>query len=207
MRNTKYIIITIALVMASLGSIFFWLQTQNHTMGVQVKTEISETQALVASSEDLIENQEDKQVIDEAIEKLDNRGAEVKTTPDDQVQQATVGAVDLAVQFYNPDEDIDDYWIFQVAMDTHSVDLDLIDLKSSIYFIGDNGLPIESGFKVKKSGSGHHVSQYIELPKRINGQETILKDFKRFKMILKGIDGVEITELIWDMTKYPALFN
>lgn len=205
--NKKYVIIAVVALVALGGGALYWAQAQKLDYAVEASEVISESVEVKNQIEAPGENGELAQTKEESLKTPKPTTAKVKTSPEEQVQQVTVGAVDIAVQFYNPDKNVDDYWIFQVAMDTHSVDLDLIDLQKSIYFIDGNGKIIEEGFKVKKSGSGHHVSQYVELPKHIDGADTIYKEFKSFKMVFKNIDGIEKTELEWDMTIYPELFD
>jgi len=207
MKDKKNVIIAVIALLIIGSGAFFWSQTQKDDYAVKASEVISESLEVNYSIETEGESEAYAQTKEESLKTPKPTTAKVKTIPKKQVQQASVGAVDLAVQFYNPDKNVDDYWIFQVAMDTHSVDLDQIDLQESIYFIDGNGKIIEDGFTVKKSGSGHHVSQYVELPKHINGEDTIYKEFESFKLVFKNIDGVEKTELEWDMTIYPEIFD
>lgn len=122
-------------------------------------------------------------------------------------KKAQAGSVDLVVEFNNIEENNDDYWIFKVALDTHSVDLDQINLMKSVYFADSDGDVIEDQFEVEKTGSGHHILQIVKLPKIIGDKQTISRDERTFKMIFKNIDGVEETKFLWDMTEYPDIFN
>lgn len=140
------------------------------------------------------------------VKKPNENEVGIKERSNASVQSISIGAVDIEVQFYNEEIPSLEDWIFMIDMDTHSVDLDQIDLEKSVYFMDDNGNIINEGFKARKSGSGHHISQYIELPKQINGEETIKSDFTSFKMVFLNIDGVEKSELEWDMTLFADAF-
>ncbi len=130
-----------------------------------------------------------------------------KSNSRNMIQTAIAGEVEINAMFMNPNQNDKEFWIFQLAMDTHSVDLDKINLLDSLMFVDDNGIEILEGFEIKKEGEGHHVSRYIKLKKHIDGKDTILKEFKEFTMVLMNIDGVERTELTWDMTAYPNIFD
>lgn len=133
--------------------------------------------------------------------------SESKTESNEIIKKTSAGAVDLVVEFNNIEENNENYWIFNVSLDTHSVDLDQINLQNSLYFVNGNGRVIEDEIEIEKSGSGHHVSQLVKLPKRLGKEDTIYKDDKNFKMIFKDIDGVEETEFEWDMRKFPDVFD
>ena len=208
MKNAKYFIIALAVMLIVGGGALYWSQTHKVDYAVEASEVITESLGDKKTPGEISSSESDySQTKEESLETPKPTEARIKTSPNEVVQEASAGAVDLAVQFYNPEKNVDDFWIFQVAMDTHSVDLDQIDLQESVYFIDGNGKIIDEGFKVKKSGSGHHVSQYVELPKHIKGVDTIYKEFKSFKMVFKDIDGVKKTELEWDMTAFPEIFD
>lgn len=143
-----------------------------------------------SSNEELVEN--NQKMISEAV---------------DTYKEVSIGAIDIAVEFINPTNDIEDFWIFKISLDTHSVDLDSIDFEKSISFASGNETVIKNGFELKQYGSGHHISRVIELPKKINGKDTILKEFDSFKIIFSNIEDVEKTEIEWSLDKYSTLFN
>lgn len=208
MKSSKYLLVALAVILLIGGGALYWSKTHKVDYAVEVSEVISDSLGdRKPPNEDIKNDESYSQTEEESLKISKPSKAKIKTSPKEVVQEASVGAVDLAVQFYNPEKNVDDYWIFQVAMDTHSVDLDQIDLQESVYFIDGNGKIIDDGFEVKKSGAGHHVSQYVELPKHINGVDTIFKEFKSFKMIFKNIDGVKKTELEWDMTTFPEIFD
>lgn len=125
----------------------------------------------------------------------------------DTYKEVNIGEIDVGVEFINPTNNIEDFWIFEISLNTHSVDLEAIDFEKSISFISGNEFIIKNGFKLKEYGSGHHISRVLELPKRINGKDTILKEYDSFKMIFSNIENVEKTEIEWNMDKYSSIFN
>lgn len=83
-----------------------------------------------------------------------------------------------------PEISTEDEWIFQVALNTHYVDLDQLNLAEYLTFIGAITLKGEAdGITVKREGSGHHISDYIYVPKEITGVKTIDVSTKEIEMI------------------------
>lgn len=197
------IVIIILLLLTGVLSLYLALSSKAE-MGVKNVDSITENLSTKASSEN---NSVTIQAKDDTIKSKIASLNKTETSSTELVKEASIEQVDIKVKFSNPEKNISDTWIFQIAMDTHSVDLDQIDLQNSVYFIGDNGKMIDDGFIVKRTGSGHHISQYIELPKVLNGENTIEKEFKSFKMVFKDINGINLTELTWDMTNYNSIFN
>jgi len=175
--NKKILVTLIAVVITIVLSYYF----------IVVK---SSNEELVGNSEELVGNNEE--LISEAA---------------DTYKEVSIGEIDIAVEFVNPTNDMEEFWIFKISLDTHSVDLDSIDFEKSISFMSGNETVAENGFELKQYGSGHHISRVIELPKKINGKDTILKEFDSFKMIFSNIENVDKTEIEWDMNKYSILFN
>ncbi|MGB3367890.1 MAG: hypothetical protein WBA54_10395 [Acidaminobacteraceae bacterium] len=134
-----------------------------------------------------------------------NDGFVIETA--DTYKEVRIGEIDIAVEFINPTNNIEDFWSFEISLDTHSVDLEAIDFEKSISFISGNDVIIKNGFELKEYGSGHHISRVLELPKKINGKDTILKESDSFKMIFSNIENVEKTEIEWNMDKYSSIFN
>ncbi len=206
MISLRKLITLLAVLIIIGGGALYWSKTHKVDYVVEASGAVAESGDQMTQEPEGVNSVSYSLSQKESLETTKQADAYSETSSDEIVQLAAVGAVDLAVQFYNAEKPVEDYWVFQVAMDTHSVDLDQIDLVKSVYFIDGNGKTIKTGFKVKKSGAGHHVSQYIELPKQLNGEETIRKDDTGFKMVFMNIDGVEKTTLEWDMTTFSKVF-
>lgn len=180
--NKKIIIVILTLIIAILSGYFFTIikKSNNENESITNKTNFK-NEVLVS-----------KELMNEDVNSF---------------REVSVGAIDIGVDFINPNEDVEDYWVFKISLDTHSADLNIIDLEKAISFMPSDEIIIEKGFEVNKKGSGHHISRFIELPKIIDGEETLLKESDSFKMIFRNIEGVDKTVIEWDMTKYPNLFS
>jgi hypothetical protein len=183
----KKILATLIVVIITLALSYYFIVVKNNNY-----KSIEEVNELVikSSKDELVVNNEDF-VIETA----------------DTYKEVNIGEIDIAVEFINPTNNIEDFWIFKISLDTHSVDLDAIDFEKSISFISGNETVTKNGFKLKEYGSGHHISRVLELPKKINGKDTILKEFDSFKMIFSNIENIEKTEIEWNIDKYSSLFN
>lgn len=115
--------------------------------------------------------------------------------------------IDFEIIFMNPSENDEVYWAFKMYTNTHSVNLDEIPFADKIHFIDDTGQKIDGEIKFEKRGSGHHLEQYIKLPKQVNDRRTILKEFKSLKLVISDIDDIDELIFEWDLTLYPNLFD
>jgi len=173
------------------------------------KDEIVENKEEIAverSKDELVENKEEIVVTNSKDELVEN-SEEIISELADTYKEVSIGEIDIIVEFVNLTKKIDDFWVFKISLDTHSVDLDAIDFEKSISFMYGNEPVIENGFELKQYGSGHHISRVIELPKKVNGKDTISGEFDSFKMIFSNIENIEKTEIEWNMNKYSTLFN
>ncbi len=80
---------------------------------------------------------------------------------------------------------------FQVALDTHSVNLDNYDLKSLVS-LRDNTGKLSPPTAVENKGSGHHRQATLSFPKPPNG-------VKRFELVVKDIAGIKERIFRWDL--------
>lgn len=111
------------------------------------------------------------------------------------------GAVSVAITFLNPVENNNDYWVFEMAINTHSVNLDQYDFhKLTSLSIDDKTFHDE--FVFEKEGIGHHITYNIKVPKIIDGNKIITKESKNLILYLKDIDGIPLRTYEWDLTQY-----
>lgn len=80
---------------------------------------------------------------------------------------------------------------FQVVLDTHSVDLDVFDLKTLSLLRDEAGKTYEPT-RVENKGSGHHREIVLSFPRP--GPET-----KRLELVIKDIAGVKERTFRWDL--------
>lgn len=125
---------------------------------------------------------EDKSNIEEQIIRFDDKGE-----------------VNVAILLNNLIESDENNVVFKVYLDTHSVDLDLLDLGNSSILRTGNGFVIDKGFTWKKAaGEGHHIFGYLKLPRKHNGID-ILNNAKEFiELEIKNIGDVQSRLFRWD---------
>ncbi len=107
--------------------------------------------------------------------------------PDGQAQQDDQGQVEVAVTPLNlghHDETID----FDVAMNTHSVDLSM-DLAALATLSTDTGLTVNA-VAWNAPGGGHHVSGVINFPAVVDDTH-ILDDASRLTLTIRDVDAPE----------------
>jgi hypothetical protein len=80
---------------------------------------------------------------------------------------------------------------FQVVLDTHSVDLDAIDIKN-ISVLRDEGGKSYQPTQVENKGGGHHREVTLAFPKSAIGA-------KRLELVLKDIAGVKERSFRWEL--------
>lgn len=104
-------------------------------------------------------------------------------------QTVSGGGVTAKVTYLNPKRSEEP--IFQVVLDTHSVNLDAYDLKTLTVLRDDTGkenLPKEA----ENKGSGHHREVSLVFP-------PVTPEATRLEMIIKDIAGVKERTFRWDL--------
>lgn len=108
------------------------------------------------------------------------------------------GQVELTVHFEDGDTN-PDYWVFDIELNTHSVNLDAIDLPSYVMFMGRQNVSSADGIRAERTGSGHHVSDQLFIPKRVNGEWTIDDHTSSVKLTFSGIGGSTEGSAEWEL--------
>ena len=80
---------------------------------------------------------------------------------------------------------------FQMALDTHSINLDSYDLKT-ISVLRDDAGNTYSPTAVENKGSGHHRETIVSFAKVASGT-------KRVELVIKDIAGVKERIFRWDL--------
>ena len=101
------------------------------------------------------------------------------------------GGVTVKVTYLNP-QDTDNAQ-FQVALDTHSVNLDSYDLKNLSLLRDDAGQSYPPT-QVENKGSGHHREFTLIFPKPSAGT-------KRLEFVIQDIAKVEERSFRWDLSQ------
>jgi hypothetical protein len=105
------------------------------------------------------------------------------------------GSVTLKVTWPGPSAGLS----FAVAMDTHSVDLDGVDLGQSAVLRNDRGIEVKpSAWEVPKGG--HHRSGTLTFPdKGPDGVPVIGPDTRAVELVIRNVAGVPERTLRWDL--------
>lgn len=112
------------------------------------------------------------------------------------------GDVEVQITFMNPMGENEEYWIFETAFNTHIVDLEQYDFSKLISFSTDEGVEIQEDIEFKTEGAGHHIKQYIQIPKIVDGKEVITNNTKTISIQVKDVDNIPLRTFAWDMAEY-----
>jgi hypothetical protein len=104
-------------------------------------------------------------------------------------QSVAGGGVTAKVTYLNPKATDDPR--FQVVLDTHSVNLDVYDLKSIAVLRDDSGKSY-APTSAENKGSGHHREATITFPK-------LSPEAKRVEVIIKDVAGVKERTFVWNL--------
>ncbi|HCX64660.1 MAG TPA: hypothetical protein DHN33_05570 [Eubacteriaceae bacterium] len=107
-------------------------------------------------------------------------------------------SVTVGVAFKNPEEKDEDYFNFEVALNTHSVDLDGYDLsKMTSLNVGDE-IEITKDIQwTMVEGGGHHVSGTIKVPRQYEGEKIDYKDKEYIRLEIMKLDGINSRVFEW----------
>jgi hypothetical protein len=104
-------------------------------------------------------------------------------------QNVAEGGVTTKVTYLNP-KSVDEPR-FQIALDTHSVNLDAYELKTIAVLRDDTGKSY-GPTSVENRGGGHHRETFITFPKLSPGT-------KRMELVIKDIAGVKERTFVWNL--------
>ncbi|MFT9498206.1 hypothetical protein [Anaerosolibacter sp.] len=125
----------------------------------------------------------------EVINELTNRLLRIDSQSDVQV-----GAI-----LVNPIKDDENFYIFKVQFNTHSVNLDQYDFNDMAIFTTSVGIELKDEVIWEKiDGEGHHYLGNYKVPKVIEGRSTIDKNTEFITLGIINLDGIERRELKWE---------
>jgi hypothetical protein len=116
-------------------------------------------------------------------------GGVIAAIASDATQAVADGGVTVKVTYLNPKGS--DGARFQVALDTHSVNLDSYDLKT-VSVLRDDAGNTYSPTAVENKGSGHHRETTVSFAKVASGT-------KRVELVIKDVAGVKERIFRWDL--------
>ena len=98
------------------------------------------------------------------------------------------GGVTVKVTYLNPQGEEDAR--FDIALDTHSVNLDAYDLKA-VSVLRDEAGNAYQPIRIENKGSGHHRQLVLVFPKPS-------EEVKKLELVIKDIGGVKERIFHWD---------
>jgi hypothetical protein len=107
----------------------------------------------------------------------------------DPTQSVAGGGVTVKATYLNPKSKDDPR--FQIMLDTHSVNLDVYDLKSIAVLRDDTGKS-DVPTAVENKGGGHHRETVISFPK-------VSPCVKRLELVIKDLAGVKERTFAWNL--------
>lgn len=110
-------------------------------------------------------------------------------------QTSDAGAVTLKATWSDPGVGL----AFTVAMDTHSVDLDEIDLSESATLRTDKGVEVKPSSWEAPKGGHHREGTLIFPDKGSDGVPLIGPDTRVVELIIRNVAGVPERTLRWDL--------
>ncbi|PAB58604.1 hypothetical protein [Anaeromicrobium sediminis] len=178
-------ILIIILVLIVSATLIFSFNKYSNTQ--KLSEEIVEENNIVENVDD--ESYEDEDKINEEFIRVDSQGS-----------------VDVAAYFHNLSEDNEEYLIFELMFNTHSVELDNIDFADLSNVKNNNGFTVDEGIIwEKENGSGHHISGYLKVPKKYKEKNMVDESTSSIELEIKGLDEIQSRKFIWDEEALQSL--
>ncbi len=115
-------------------------------------------------------------------------------------QRNSAGNVTIDVTWENPKETSGPL-TFSVAMNTHSVDLDGVDLGRLAVLRNDSGQEVKPQKWDAPSGGGHHRSGVLTFPsKDSSGKPIVGPGTKTLELVIRDVAGVKERVLRWEIS-------
>lgn len=111
------------------------------------------------------------------------------------------GNVEVQVVFLNPLQKLNnDYLIFQIALNSHYVNLSNYDITKNAVIKDSSGRIIVEGFTWKQihNNKGHHLMGVLMVPDLKSELSLTKDDLEWIKLVIKGIPNIEYREFHWD---------
>lgn len=111
------------------------------------------------------------------------------------IKEAEAAGVKVKVTYRNPGKGSAP--VFEVALDTHSADLDQYKLEEVAVLRDDSGKEFKAA-QVSAAGSGHHREALLEF------KDADLSSIKYIELVVKGVAGVDERVFRFETVKRPA---
>lgn len=112
------------------------------------------------------------------------------------------GNVSVSIKWLGFDENNKKLLMFEVELNTHSVDLSNVSLDKMSVASNDAGVRVDSGMIWEEiSDAGHHVSGYLKVPNEQNGRRLVDNSTKYIRIEIKGLAKVSSRVFEWDRNR------
>jgi hypothetical protein len=111
------------------------------------------------------------------------------------------GNVEVRAIFVNPVMEMrEDKLVFQIAFNTHSVNLANYDITRKVVIEDSRGRAVTEGFQWEElhNMAYHHVLGFLTVPD-LKEKSLMAKDVEWIKLVLRGIPKIERREFKWDV--------
>ncbi|WP_130806083.1 hypothetical protein [Senegalia massiliensis] len=130
---------------------------------------------------------------EEVVESEEESGVDYR----DYIRNHSGGSVDVAIVLKNIVEDNDENLMFELMLNTHSVDLENINYENKVNLKTDK-FNINEGFSWQLTGGGgHHLSGELTLSKKYNGENIIDENTQFVEIEIQDLGGVESRTFSW----------
>lgn len=118
------------------------------------------------------------------------------------------GEVNVAVDLLNLSKDIENYLVFEIVLNTHSVNLDNIELGRLSSVKNSDGLTVNKEITwEKKGGSGHHIYGFLKVPKKYGDKKIAGESTEYIQLEIKGLTGEETRKFTWNKDELKNLIQ
>jgi hypothetical protein len=108
-------------------------------------------------------------------------------------------AIDYQITFENMILNYEDYWIFEMKFDTHTLELENIIFIEDIEVYFSDKIISSDYTLLLRNGTGHHISYSLKIRKEdIDVSETDISSIK----IKFNFDNEEVKEFLWNLVNY-----
>ncbi len=117
------------------------------------------------------------------------------------------GNVEIQAIFLNPVQQLpENRLVFQIAFNTHSVNLTDYDITKKAVIEDSEGRVITEGFKWKQTHNQgyHHIMGLLTVPDLRDKGSLTGKDVKWIKLVVKGVPKIAKREFRWDLARISS---
>lgn len=190
----KIAIIILSILVISIGAYLFFRSDDEISINNQdtiIEKNKSVEKEDYSSNKEIVEtSQEDKDVKEIQQDELEKY-----------IRYSSQGPIDIGVLYKNAIEPNDEYLIFEMMLNNHSIDVSDIDYSKFVSLKNDKGLVIKEGFEWNVfEGSGHHVFGSLKIPKQYKGENIIDDTTEYIELELKGFEDTikdERSKFLW----------